>query len=372
MPDFGENDPLSAAVRGRGGLYNLSTATQPGQNPLDRPLIDQAIDARNNLDQRRQLIVNQLPFANRHQARALTAELHGIDMAQRMDFARQRDAQRQANFEANQARLLSHTQALEADKAIRRERDTRIDQMGADAMIRMDGLDKAYRSGQISKEQFDDGMLGLGQTHFEALHRHPEAAKHWAAYLDQDQKMSAYQERLSLREAAKLQARYGVPIQTDPNSGEIDFDAMHRAAMGTPRGQGEALGHLNNEMLKRYGLPASAVFEHAAGGRMENEKDPNSFEQTDPADTKNPQTHVRMTVVSPTGHQQNIIMPKDHFDHIKGEFQPAYDAITSATQAAASPGASPSQPASALQIGTQRTINGVQAEWDGTGWKRAQ
>ncbi len=36
MPDFGNNDPLSAAVRGRGGLYNLSTATQPGQGALDR------------------------------------------------------------------------------------------------------------------------------------------------------------------------------------------------------------------------------------------------------------------------------------------------------------------------------------------------
>lgn len=386
MPDFGIDDPLSTAVRGRaGGVYALDTATQ--QNPLDHGfgnLLNSAISARQQFEQRRQNLFSQLQYANNRQARGITAELKNMDMQDRMSYLQNRDAsrnaylegrdadrmalanqrrddsverdiyrrnrdaerfgyqvehddQKEADFAANQRRLMAHDNAIEADKAIRRERDTRIDKEGADAMMQMHQLDTAYRNGDIDKEQYDDGMLGLGQTHFEALHRHPEAAKHWASYLDQDDKMSQYQTRLNLREAAKLKSKYGVDIQTDPNSGEIDFDSMHKAVLATPKGQGEALNALNNAMLKQHGVPISAVFQNAAGGRLEKDGDPTSFKQTDPNDKANPQTHVRMAVLSPTGQQHNVITDKARFDAIKSQYEPIYNEILSHGQAAQQP-----------------------------------
>lgn len=288
-------------------------------SPLDSgQIIGNAIDARSRIDARREYLISSLPHANRRQSYAIKAELGALNQQERFN-----------EWSANQDRIRAHTDAIETDKAIRRERDTRIDEMGADAMMRMHTLDNALHSGQITKEQFDDGMLELGQTHAEALHRHPEAARHWAEYLDQDNKNSQYQQRLDLREAAKLSTKYGVPLHVDPNSGQIDFESMRHAALGTPKGQAEALHALSGQM----GLPAQAVFEHAEGGRATDPADPKTFTATDPNDTKNPQTHVRISMVAPTGITHQVMMPKQNFDTLKNQFQPAYNAIISARQA---------------------------------------
>src|SRR5258707_11850024 len=126
-------------------------------------LLGQAVQGRQKIDARKKELIAQLPSANHRQGIAIKAELQGLDKQGQFgewstnkqiqsERGKVMEAYRQAQmsehiaeWSANQQRMEAHSNALETDKAIRRDRDTRIDQQGADAMIRMNGMDNALR-----------------------------------------------------------------------------------------------------------------------------------------------------------------------------------------------------------------------------------
>src|SRR5512135_3618446 len=97
--------------------------------------------AMNNPDDRRRYLLAQLQSANNRQSKAIIAELHSLDQADRLGLAQQhlgfsqeRFLQHERDIEANQRRMMAHDAAAEADRQWKIDRETEIDEHGA-AMI---------------------------------------------------------------------------------------------------------------------------------------------------------------------------------------------------------------------------------------------
>ncbi len=116
----------------------------------------------------------------RQQAAVALADLNRQEAQQRQDYAlAQRDAalqQRHIEHEATQRRIIAHQNAAEMDKQLKMDRDTEIDEQGHGLLLSMMQLDAQKRRGEISKDQYDQGILDAA-TQFPLGLRHPEAKK---------------------------------------------------------------------------------------------------------------------------------------------------------------------------------------------------
>ncbi len=321
MPDFGEDDPLSAAVRGRGGLYNLSTASQPGQGGLDRPQYQSQLDPISTLRQQRESIAQQLQLSNnsRHQQRQLFGALGAINSQERSYQAQAALEQRQRAHEASLARQMAHDSSQEYYHQLSTDRDTAIDEHGAAALQGMLQLDGALRRGEISKDQYDNGLLDIGQR-YPLMSRHPEAARHFEFAIDQADKTNAYNARRELTQAAKLGAKYGIEPQVDPETGRPSIELTQQAALFTPKGKNEALGQMNREMAQKYGVPTgvSSLFNPITPHTSDDENQTINLPFTDP---------------KAEGGIGKLKVPTPLFNQMKSDFNDRYFALNPQTQA---------------------------------------
>lgn len=239
LPTTGLSEPLQSAVRQSRALGSPSgNFIQPQYGGGD--LVDQAIASRQNFESRRSSLVNQLPYANRRQARGITAELHGLDASERS-----------LRWEANQRRIMAHEQASEVDRRLKLDRDTEIDEQGAGMMQTLGYLESALRNGRISKEQHDNALLEAGQRFPMAL-RHPEAAKHYDFVVTQADRFNQFTARNMERQAGKVAGKYGIEVQTDPETGLASIPLTQQAAMGTDKAKDE-------ELKSRYGISLAHI-----------------------------------------------------------------------------------------------------------------
>ncbi len=260
--------------------------------------------------------------ADREQARAALDNLNRQEALQQRDIAlEQRDAaiqQRQLNFEANQRRIMAHQNALEMDKQLKIDRDTEIDEQGHGLLLSMMKLEAAKRRGEINKDQFDQGLVDAA-TQFPLGLRHPEAKKHLEFATHEADRQNTVTANRELTQAEKIGAKYGIEPQIDPDTGRPSIQLTQQAALKTPKGQTEAIGQLNTEMMHKYGVTTGvrSLFNPIA---------PHVGTDASGKQVKNP-THVAVPFMNKEGKEGSVPVPKPLFDQMKANFQDRYAAI---------------------------------------------
>ena len=339
-------------------LQNEQAAAQARFAPYQQAddLINNAIAARQNIEARRNQLSQQLgSVSNRRQAAGIVSQIQGLDQAAHGVMQDAALGTRMKLDQADQLRMSAHEDASTAARALKTDREHSIDEQGAALMTGLGRLDALHRNGNISSEEYDAGLLDLGQQYGLGL-RHPDAGKMYEHYVGEADRRNQFNLRRTAAEAARVGARYGVDVQTD-EYGNPSIEATKTAALQTPRGRSEALKQMNDELYQKYGNPlgVGSLFNPIA---PHTSPDNNKTINLPYADKK-------------TGKLAAMNVPMDTFNQMKSDFQDRYFSLFPP----AAPTSSPSQPEAqtgGLQVGTQRTIGGVPAVWDGQGWKRAQ
>ncbi len=295
---------------------------------------------------------------NKHIAQTAILRLHDLyrqdALAQRNEALQQRLGFRQAaldqndiHFQANQTRMQAHDLASQAYHQLSTDRDTEIDQQGHGLMNSMLQLDGALRRGEISKDQYDEGLLEAGQQ-FPLGTRHPEAARHYEFAITEADKQNAFNARRELTQVAKIGAKYGIDPQFDPETGRPSIELTQQAALQTPKGKNEALGQMNHEMAAKYGVTTGV-------GSLFNPIAPHVGTDAQGNQVDNP-THVALPYADPkTGKVAALPVPVPLFNQMKADFNDRYFALSPSAQPA---GAVPTQapqsaaPAVVPQIGS--------------------
>ncbi len=342
MPNY--EDPLDAAVSrptvgGLGGAYNQTT-------PSDLRNVWLAESGRKDAVGRAARF--QLQNLDRKQAFAQRDSV----LSQRNDALQQRLAFRDAalqqndiHFNANQTRLEAHDAATQAYHQLSTDRDTEIDQQGHGLMNSMLQLDGALRRGEISKDQYDQGLLDAGQQ-FPLGTRHPEAARHYEFAITEADKQNAFNARRELTQVAKIGAKYGIDPQFDPETGQPSLALTQQAALQTPKGKNEALTQMNHEMSAKYGVPTGV-------GSLFNPIAPHVGTDAQGNQVDNP-THVALPFLdAKTNTVGKLPVPNQLFDQMKADFNDKYFALNPPSTGQPA-GAAPTAPnaAPAAQIPT--------------------
>jgi hypothetical protein len=282
----------------------------------------------------------EVALANLDRQEALAQRDYGL---QQRDLAlqnqQQAQLQHQLNWEANQRRLLAHTGSLELDRQLKMDRDTEIDEQGYGLLQSMMKLDAAKRRGEITKDQYDQGLIQAGEQ-FPLGTRHPEAAKHYQFAVTEADRQNDFNARKQFAEAARVGARYGIGVQSDPETGLPSIEHTQLAALQTPKGKNEALGQLNTEMAHKYGITTGV-------GSLFNPVAPHVGTDAEGNQVENP-THTAIPFVdTKTGTVGKLAVPTQLFDQMKTDFQDRYFALNppSAQPAGAAPTASTAAPA---------------------------
>ncbi len=332
MPSYA--DPLDAAVSrptvgGLGGAYNQTT-------PNDLRNVWLAESGRRDAVGRAARF--QLQNLDRQQAldqRSQALSQRNSVLAQRSDFFQQRLNSRDAalalrqqaldqndiHFQANQTRLQAHDDATQAYHQLSTDRDTEIDQQGHGLMNSMLQLDGALRRGEISKDQYDQGLLDAGQQ-FPLGTRHPEAARHYEFAITEADKQNAFNQRRELTQVAKIGAKYGIDPQFDPETGRPSIELTQQAALQTPKGKNEALTQMNHEMAAKYGVPTGVgslfnpIAPHVGTDAQGNQVD------------QSVATHVALPFLdAKTNTVGKLPVPNQLFDQMKQDFNDRYFAL---------------------------------------------
>lgn len=323
--------------------------------PSGDDLINSAIARRQQIEQQRYDLSRRLEGATRRQAPSIISQIQGLDLAAHGAMADAALGTRMKLDQADQLRMAAHEDAMTAARALKTDREHSIDEQGAALMTGLGRLDALHRSGNISSEEYDAGLLDLGQQYGLGL-RHPDAGKMYEHYVGEADRRNQFNLRRTAAEAARVGARYGVDVQTD-EYGNPSIEATKAVALQTPRGRSEALKQMGDELYQKYGNPlgVNSLFNPIVP-------------HTSPDNGK---TINLPYADKKTGKLAAMNVPMDTFNQMKADFQDRYFSLFPP----AAPTSSPSQPeaqSGGLQVGTQRTIGGVPAVWDGQGWKRAQ
>jgi hypothetical protein len=290
----------------------------------------------------------QLQNLDRQQAFAQRSQ----SLSQRNDALQQRLAFRDAalqqndiHFNANQTRLEAHDAATQAYHQLSTDRDTEIDQQGHGLMNSMLQLDGALRRGEISKDQYDQGLLDAGQQ-FPLGTRHPEAARHYEFAITEADKQNAFNQRRELTQVAKIGAKYGIDPQFDPETGRPSIELTQQAALQTPKGKNEALTQMNHEMAAKYGVPTGV-------GSLFNPVAPHVGTDAQGNQVDNP-THIALPFLDQkTNTVGKVNVPMPLFDQMKQDFGDRYFALNPPSVVQSAGAATPTtSPAPAAQIPT--------------------
>ncbi len=301
------------------------------------------------IQQRQQELATQLQYANKRQAPGLISQIRSLDQQRHaIQFAAAQD-QNQLHFEAAQRRSIAHDQAEMAAHQIKLDRETSIDEQAGALMTGLGKLDALHRNGAISSEQYDAGLLDLGQQNQLGLH-HPVAGKMFEHFITESDKRNQFNLRRLTSETVKLAGRYGIEPQVDPDTGLPSLELTKSAALQTDKGKGEALKQMNSEMLQKYGVPTGV-------GSLFNPVEPH----TDADGGKS----INLPFLDKKGEIGRMKVPKPLFDQMKSDFNDRYFSITPQipTQSQAT-----AQPAG-LQPGATRNVGGTNYSWNGTRWE---
>lgn len=323
-----------------------------GSSPGD-DLINNAIAARQNIEARRYDLSRRLEGATRRQAPSIISQIQGLDQAAHGVMADAALGTRIKLAQADDLRMAAHEDAMTAARALKTDREHSIDEQGAALMTGLGRLDALHRNGNISSEEYDAGLLDLGQQYGLGL-RHPDAGKMYEHYVGEADRRNQFNLRRTAAEAARVGARYGVDVQTD-EYGNPSIEATKAVALQTPRGRSEALKQMGDELYQKYGNPlgVNSLFNPIVP-------------HTSPDNGK---TINLPYADKKTGKLAAMNVPMDTFNQMKADFQDRYFSLF---PPAAPTSSQPEAQSGGLRVGTQRTIGGVPAVWDGQGWKRAQ
>lgn len=249
--------------------------------------------------------------------------------------------------EANLRRNMAHDQAELASKALRIDRETSIDEQGAALMTGLGQLDALHRNGRIDSDQFDAGLLDLGQQYQLGI-RHPVAGKMFDHFITEADKRNAFNVRRLTSETARLASKYGVEPQVNPDTGLPSIEYTRQAALQTDKGKQEFITGLNKEMLQKYGVPTgvSSLFNPIA-----------PHESPDNGKT------IDLPYTDRTGKVQKLNVPAPLFNQMKSDFNDRYFSVIGSPNQAA-------QPKSAgLEVGATRNVGGKNYSWNGQRWE---
>ncbi len=369
MPSY--EDPMDAAVRrptigGLGGAYGQTDVwhdrgwLEANLHGSNRGMQRAAKFALQNLNQQeRSNQQSQLRNAAmdqrsqfRDQSLAQRAQFRDAAMAQRQQALEQNDI----HFQANQSRMEAHDAATQAYHQLSTDRDTEIDQQGHGLMQTMLGLDGALRRGEISKDQYDEGLMQAGQQ-FPLGTRHPEAARHYEFAITEADKQNAFNQRRELTQVAKIGAKYGIDPQFDPETGRPSIELTQQAALQTPKGKNEALGMMNKEMAQKYGVTTGV-------GSLFNPISPHVGTDAAGNQIENP-THVALPFQDQkTGAIGKLPIPVPLFNQMKSDFQDRYFALnppSTGQPAGAAPTTIQAAPAAIPEISSATDYQGLPA-----------
>jgi len=213
----------------------------------------------------RSYLISSLANPNRAVRKQAEAALADLDRQQALQQRDQYLQQQDAHFQAQQRRIEAHQNALEMDRQLKIDRDTEIDEQGHGLLLSMMQLDAAKRRGQITKDQYDQGILDAA-AQFPMGLRHPEAKRHLEFVTKEADRQNEFNNRRQLSEATKLSAKFGVPVQTDPATGLPSLQHTYDLAAQTPRGQVElsTTRPAPEKIIQRYAHVVGAMEQRAA------------------------------------------------------------------------------------------------------------
>ncbi len=310
MPSY--DDPLDAAVR-RPQISGVAGNYTYGQTDVLHDPNYLIATARN---------------PNRHIAQAAILQLHNLYAQQALEqrsaalgFRQNELDQNDIHFQANQRRMMAHEAASESFRQLSTDRETEIDEQGHGLLQTMGYLDSALRRGEISKDQYDQGLLDAGQQ-FPLGTRHPEAARHYEFAITEADKQNAFNQRRELTQVAKIGAKYGIDPQFDPETGRPSIELTQQAALQTPKGKNEALTQMNHEMAAKYGVPTGVgslfnpIAPHVGTDAQGNQVD------------QSVATHVALPFLdAKTNTVGKLPVPNQLFDQMKADFGDRYFAL---------------------------------------------
>lgn len=304
LPTAGLSEPVAAAV-----TQSRLTGIPGDFRPQPSDLVDMAIQGRQQFEQRRQDLLNQLPYAHRRQASAIHGELQAMEFDER---------ERQA--QARERRIMAHQNLQQNLQMAKVDRETDIDEHGAALVQALPHLRSMLRNGQISKEEYDAGVLDvIGKYGTLGMH-HPGAAQLVNHYLEEADKQNAFTQRRSISESTKIAAKYGIEPQMDPETGEPSIELTRQAAFQTDKGRGEVLKGLNEEMKQKYGLGVGVA---------------SLFNPVVPHTDADKGKSINLPYLDPrTGTAGAVKVPKPLFETMKADFQDRYFSVVPQQQQA--------------------------------------
>ncbi len=158
----------------------------------------------------RSYLISQMANRNRAIRQQAAAALDNLDRQQALQQRDQALQQHQMAQEATQRRITAHQNAMEMDKQLKIDRDTEIDEQGHGLLLSMMKLDAAKRRGEITKDQYDQGLLDAA-AQFPLGLRHPEAKKHLEFVTQEADRQNQFLARRKVIEDAKSAARVSGP-----------------------------------------------------------------------------------------------------------------------------------------------------------------
>lgn len=325
----------------------------------ENALINSAIAAKRNIEAPRRALEASLGGHHPNSwKRGVAASIagyarqeHAIDQETNMRLRALHNYNQQRNWEANQRRLMAHGDVEEADKQIKLDRETAIDEQGAQLMMGLGRLDALHRSGQISSSDYDNALLDLGQQNLLGT-RHPTAGKMYEHFLSEADRRNAFAQRRQISDATKIAQKYGIDVATDED-GNPSISATQRAARASPRGRAELMGNLNKEMSAKYGVNTGV-------GSLFNPISPHTSDD-------NNQT-INLPFLNNKGEVASAKVAYPVFNQMKADFQDRYNFASGGGPPQSEPTA-PAAPAnSPLANGTIRNVGGKDYIWDGSKW----
>jgi hypothetical protein len=221
------------------------TAPSFGGGGTADELIDHAVSARQNFEAQREGLINQLGNANRRQAHQITAQLHAIDQAEHG-----------LDWEAEHRMRAAHDYNQQHDKELSLQRRATIDEHGAYLMSAMANLDNLFHQGQISRDEYDDGILKAMQQYPMGI-ENPAAARHLNYTVARQDRMADFEQRNQLRTSVRANEKLEQDLISKTGLTADEFRSIPASSVRAGKfvdaaGTEVPLGHVGGAFTNQY------------------------------------------------------------------------------------------------------------------------
>lgn len=208
-------------------------------------LINHAVTARQNFEAQRAGLIDSLGHANRRQGLQIAAQLHGIDQSEHA-----------LDWEADRRMRSAHDYNQQHDKELSLQRRATIDEHGAYLMSAMANLDNLFHQGQISHEEYNDGILKAMKQYPMGI-ENPAAARHLDYTIARQDRMADFEQRNQLRTSVRGTEKLEQDLTSKTGLTGDQFRALPSSSVKAGKfvdaaGTEVPLGHVGGAFTNQY------------------------------------------------------------------------------------------------------------------------